>query len=119
MPGGRPSRIEEVKDRLIENIRLGVPIATAAIAAGIAERSYYEWKEKAEEDNKKGLSNKYTQFLQELKEAEHEAEQRLLKDLSKDDRPWQAKAWILERRFGYKEQKDHNHQIEEIKVTRE
>jgi hypothetical protein len=46
---GRSLRLtDEMADALVEAVRQGVPIKTAVVAAGISERSFYDWLQAAE-----------------------------------------------------------------------
>lgn len=103
---GRPTRLNaDLQERICEGVRLGLPYAMAAAAAGVPERTFYWWKQRGEEDE----GSIYGRFLQALKTAEAEGARNLLGMIrgaalgSRDGkrRPtgqWQAAAWILERR---------------------
>ena len=67
---GRPTLCtDEIADKLLEGIREGQSIEGAAIRAGIAPRTYYQWKEKGENGEEP-----FVQFLQTLRQAEAEVE---------------------------------------------
>ncbi|MDM7920622.1 MAG: hypothetical protein QUS12_15895, partial [Methanosarcina sp.] len=77
----------------------------AAVAAGIDEKTFYNWMRKGEE-LKSGI---YFQFFQYIKECQAKAVELHLKLITKaaNEGSWQASAWILERRhpeeFGRRE----------------
>lgn len=105
---GRPSKlVPSVTKKLLEAIRQGLPIVTACTLAGIAEKTYYNWLEEAQ---KPEADEEFLQFLQSLKKAEAEAEYLLVKEIKLADE-WQAKAWILERRFGDRWKKVERNEI--------
>ena len=76
-----PERVE----RIIKAVKVGLPFVTAAALGGISEATFYNWMK----DN--------VEFLESIKAAEAEAEERLVEQISFDP-SWQSKAWILERR---------------------
>jgi len=76
-----PERVE----RIIKAVKDGLPFVTAAALGGISEATFYNWMK----DN--------VEFLESIKAAEAEAEERLVEQISFDP-SWQSKAWILERR---------------------
>ena len=86
----------EMQDKICNNIMLGLKYEQAALAAGICDRTLYNWKEQGQ----KAKSGKYFQFLQALKKAEAEGEGLLIARIQKEAKEgtWQAAAWILERR---------------------
>lgn len=104
----RPTKLTPaITKKLLNFIRMGLPHKRAAECAGIGERTFYDWIRYAEE-GKEGFS----QFSQELKKAESEAQAKLIQDIQKDP-SWQSKAWILERRWadewGRKEKYEIDH----------
>jgi transposase-like protein len=103
---GRPSKIYDVELRaeVVDNIRAGTTIEVAATAAGIAPRTFYNWKRRAEVEalrQAQGLEPNpeevpYVHFLQELLEAEAQAEAGMVAEI----RAEKGGAWrILTRRF--------------------
>jgi len=94
---GRPTKLtKEVQTKIINAIRGGLPVVSAAGLAGISEKTFYNWKTLGEEDETE--KSKYFQFLQAVKTAERESEANLVAKIQTDE-SWQSKAWILERRF--------------------
>ena len=85
-----------MQEKICNNIKLGLKYEQAALAAGISDRTLYNWKERGQ-NAKSGI---YFQFLQALKKAEAEGEGMLITRIQKEAKEgtWQAAAWILERR---------------------
>lgn len=95
---GRPSKLsEKVKEKFFAAISNGHTYESSCALAGISERAFYQWKAKGTDNNEK-RNSEYVQFVQELAEKEALAKIKLLSDIQKSD-SWQAKAWILERRW--------------------
>ncbi len=106
-PDGRPSKIhdKEITKRLLDNIRIGMPIKYAAIEAGIDDKTYYNWKKRGEQGDAE-----YVQFFRHLKQAQSQGMKLSLQNVQVAANPeqfkkenhkgqWQAAAWILERRW--------------------
>lgn len=87
----------EIEEKLLNHIRMGMPIVQSCSLAGIAEKTYYNWIDYSKDDSRKD-QELFVQFLQKLKKAEAEAQANLVKHI-KEDTTWQSKAWILERRW--------------------
>ena len=84
-----------MQEKICKGIQLGLKYEQAALAAGISERTLYNWKKRG----KNAKSGKYFQFVQALKKAEAEGEGMLVTRIQKAaQETWQAAAWILERR---------------------
>ncbi len=103
---GRPSKLtEDVKLAVVAALRRGNYRQTAATLAGISERTLYNWVERGESGEEP-----YADFLQAMKSAEAESEADLLEEI-RGAQPavpgeggrgadlWQAKAWVMERRW--------------------
>jgi hypothetical protein len=86
---GRPTKLTPaVHQRILQALRQGATHAHAAAYAGVAERSFYNWRDEN------------VQFLQAVSQAEAEGALVQLVHINKaatDD--WRAAAWILEHRF--------------------
>lgn len=81
--------------RICDAIRRGLHLDTAARLAGIDPSTFWRWMKYGEE----GRSQTYRNFYKAVKEAEAEAEERLVGHIeSAALKCWQAAAWILERR---------------------
>ena len=103
-----PSIPDDVQAKVCDGVRVGLPYAMAALAAGVPERTFYSWKSKADAQPE----SIYARFVQALKEAEAEGARNLLgiirgAAMGRGKGQWQAAAWILERRhpeaFGRRE----------------
>lgn len=93
----RKTKLDDIrKERILQGIKQGLTQERSAIAAGITERTFYNWIERGEKDT----SGIFFQLFQDLKKAEAEGELNLLKTIQDASKhTWQAAAWILERRF--------------------
>ena len=86
---GRPSKFTvERQERILDAIRGGNYIETAALAAGVGKSTFYEWLDR------------YLEFADAVKEARAAAELRYLAIVERASaETWQAAAWWLERSF--------------------
>lgn len=102
----RPTLLtQEVQMLVVASLRNGNYRRVAARLAGISERTLYNWEERGETGEEP-----YASFLQAMKSAEAESEAELLTEI-RGAQPaipgeggrgadiWQAKAWIMERRW--------------------
>ena len=105
---------EETKSRLIEGIRLGMTNKLAAQYAGIAESTFYLWREKARDGEPE-----YIELLESLKRAEAQSAAHALAVIKKaaQNGTWSAAAWLLERRHQYKRDAQVAPEPEEINTT--
>ncbi len=94
-PPGRPSKLTpDVEARILNAIRCGAPNKIACAAAGIGERTFYQWEEKAESHP----DSEYAQFVRKLTCARQEGITARLAIIMKAGRTdWRAAAWLLER----------------------
>ena len=93
----RPTKLTpELQETICEIIGKGNSITTACHAVGIADTTFYEWKQKGEHEP----DSLHGEFLCALNKAEADAKQELLQYV-KDAAPhsWQASMTILERRW--------------------
>lgn len=84
----------ELQATIVETLRLGCPISTAAAAAGITERTLYNWLERGEATT----HGQYFQFFQAVREARTIAEVTAMQSWRAgmlDD--WRAAVAFLER----------------------
>ena len=97
-PGARCKLTRERQRAICDAITVGCTYKLAAQAAGICERTLYNWLEKGEA----GEAPIYVQFLQDVKRAEGAQAAQLLQLIATHAaNHWQAAAWMLERRHGY------------------
>jgi len=94
---GRPPCYTAAKAaRIVKAIRRGLPYKLAAAAGGVSYNTFVRWRN---EGIKPDSLPHFRQFLNQVREAEGEAAERLvglIEARAKDT--WQAAAWILERR---------------------
>lgn len=76
----------EILDRIVEALRIGASPEAACAYAGICRSTYYDWRKKD------------PVFAEETDQAQAAAEVQLLMEI-RAETSWQAKAWILERRW--------------------
>lgn len=74
----------------------------AARLAGIGRTTYYEWLQRARDDEQAGQETLYTAFAERVAEAEAKLEETQLSRIqaaAETPKGWTAAAWLLERRF--------------------
>lgn len=112
-PGpGRPEEITQDKiDALLNAIRLGSYMETAAAHAGIAKSTLYDWLRKGARKE----SNIYEQFSNAVEKAMADSELRDVQvvDKAAQEGAWKAAAWRLERKFPKRWGRKNIHKIEE------
>jgi hypothetical protein len=95
----------QLQKEIGNNITLGMPLKFASEAAGVPERTFYQWLEYGGKQE----YGKYHDFLLYCDNCKSKAVQLHLKLITKaaSSGSWQASAWILERRhpedFGRKD----------------
>jgi hypothetical protein len=106
---GRPTKLTaELRDTILDAIKLGNYASVAAQFAGIDKRTFFTWM-------KNGLEGKapvYVQFRKAVKEAEALAEARaiqIIAEAAMDN--WQAAAWYLSRKHGRRWGDKSKHEI--------
>ena len=95
--GGRYSRLtDETQRRIVEAIRAGNYIETAAQYAGVNKTTIYAWLKKADDPDQ---DPRYAEFRNAVEEARAQAEARnvMLIQKAANEGTWQAAAWYLER----------------------
>lgn len=94
---GRPTKLTpEVQDRIIQALKAGNYVETAAEYAGIGKTTFYRWMEQGKQASR-GI---YREFRDAVMRARAEAEARnvaIIQKAAPDD--WRAAAWWLERAF--------------------
>lgn len=94
---GRPTKFNKATaDQIIQYIRAGAYIETAAVAAGIDKATFYAWLKKGAAAS----SGEFKAFHDAVNQAMAMAEVRdvlIIGEAAKDS--WQAAAWRLERKF--------------------
>ena len=108
-PPHRPTKLTpEVQDEILTNIKLGMHIEPACLAANITEQTYYNWLKWGKEQTE-GI---YHDFFESLKIAQGFAEKYHLEQLDCEEKGWQRHAWVLERRF-----RDRWGRAEKLEIT--
>ena len=85
---GRSKDTPQVRRRIARAILAGATYEAAAACGGISERTFRYWM-----DKKAG-------FRRFIEDANGRAQLRLVVEIT-DSKDWRAKAWMLERRFGW------------------
>jgi hypothetical protein len=94
---GRPSKLTpEIQHAIVEALRRGNYLETAAAFSNISKNVLFHWLKKGHEQKR----GKYRQFLNAIKQAESEADMRdvLNIETAATAGKWQASAWRLERK---------------------
>jgi len=104
---GRPTKLTpETQTKIVNLLRAGNYVETAAAFCDIDKPSIYDWLKRGNRQ-KTGI---YRDFLNAVERAQAEAEIRDLEAIRKDG-AWQGSAWRLERKFpqkwGRKERLEH------------
>lgn len=86
-------------EKIIELIENNVPYEMAAWGAGICEKTLYVWLSKGKEDEKNKIKSAFSELLQGVKEAECKKIAQHLLAIQNQEKNWQSRAWILERRW--------------------
>lgn len=96
-PGRKTKLTPERQAQIINAVRAGAYIETAAAAAGINKETLYAWLKRGNQEPN-GI---YAAFVEAMHEATAQAEIRDVLTLSKAaaDGDWRAAAWRLERKF--------------------
>tara|TARA_Y100000310_G_C20659496_1_gene803898 strand:- start:926 stop:1579 length:654 start_codon:yes stop_codon:yes gene_type:complete len=97
-------RDEAVRRRVVRAIKLGATRQLAAQAGGVGRRTLQRWLAKGQA----APHGAYRRFWEEVNQAEGHAAEAALATIVKASQAgqWQAAAWLLERRHGYKRQGD-------------
>jgi hypothetical protein len=97
--GGRPTKLtKQITDDIVELLQKGGYAETAAVAAGISKRTFYEWMERGNPTGTKAADEEYRVFRRRVEEARAKGEQvRVEQVLAGAATDWRAAAWYLER----------------------
>jgi transposase len=107
----RPTKLTpEVQEIIVSALKLGASKKKACQYAGITEKSFYEWLQRAERDEQP-----YREFSEQIEKAEADHYVRALAQIETAARSgtWQASAWKLERKYP----EEWGRTIQEQKVT--
>lgn len=107
----RPSKLHDVKDKLIEALELGNSRDGACAYAGVHPATFYRWLEHAEADEEQGVESEQRELRDAALRAEGFAEQSLVAEIrraatgfvnpdtrKREGADWKAAAFLLERR---------------------
>lgn len=72
--GGRPCLLDKAKPKIIKALKVGATYKTACQSAKVSYRSFRTWMIRGEQDHVNGLDTIFSQFFQEVEEAEAEGE---------------------------------------------
>src|SRR3954452_23882863 len=97
----------ELTSRIVDLVRAGNYVETAAKAAGIHKSTYYSWMRRGEEtaeaenrgDPVADADPGFAEFYRQVSQAEGQAEADAVAAVREADRGWQAHMTYLERRF--------------------
>lgn len=92
---------EETKKKILVAIRKGAPYVIACNYANLDYRNFRRWIVRGKKDKDEGKNTPFSQFRQEVKEAEGTTALIWLDkiDAAMNKGAWQAAAWKLERRY--------------------
>ncbi len=98
---GRPSKLDEhTTDKILEVLRVGGYVETAAQVAGVSRATFHAWMERGDPDGTKVADEPFREFRRRVDNARAEGEQAsvaLIRRAGVTD--WKAVAWLLERQF--------------------
>jgi len=96
----QPRLTEEVEELIVQLVRGGAYLKTAAQFAGVHRETIRRWRKRGETDLQRSIESHYAAFARALARAEAQAEAtRVLRILAAGENDWRANAWFLERRF--------------------
>ena len=110
MASGRPTKYTtELGEQIVNLVRAGNYVETAANASGVSKNTIYDWMRKGARGDKR-----YTTFSDAINKAMAQSEMWDLAQIAKASAggSWQASAWRLERkhpeRYGRKDKHEHS-----------
>ena len=99
-PGGRPEKINpDIREKILFALNANCPVAIAAGYARISRSTYYNWYNWGEEDKKAAIESEYSEFFDDVNEAEAKKIMYHLGQVEKRPKGWQANMTILARRW--------------------
>lgn len=98
---GRPTKMDAARSaKIVQLIRAGNYIETAAAAAGIASVTFREWMRVGARDADAKSDTEFARFASTIAEAQGASEARIVVGISKaSEDDWRAGAFLLERQF--------------------
>lgn len=92
MPGGRPTKLtDKLCDKIIQDIKEGIPPTTAAQLNGISKRTYERWMQRGREAKRKTI---YREFCHQIEAAKSYAEKKHLHKIM-ESKDWKAQKYLL------------------------
>ncbi len=107
---GRPTKLTpEVRDRIVQAIKAGNYMETAAAYAGISKDTLYTWLRRGASE----ADGAYAEFAAAVDQALASAETRDVALIGQAaEKEWQAAAWRLERKFPDRWGRRYKHEVE-------
>src|SRR3990167_933993 len=94
---------DERINKIVDSISSNCPYQVAAWGAGICETTLFDWLKTGKEDIANDIDSLYSRLAKSVKEAEHNKMKDHLSVIQSatdgEEKNWQARAWILERRW--------------------
>jgi hypothetical protein len=115
---GRPPKLtQELQDQIVQYIKVGAYIETAAAACGLNKSTFYDWLKRGARAQQKGEwpeeEQKYVDFSNAIEKATADAELRDVGLIARAAQTtWQAAAWRLERKFPHRWGRYERHDVE-------
>lgn len=82
---------------VIDNVRSDLSITNAARIARLSPQTPLNWITRGKEDRAKGVESMYTEFLDNMLEAQGLKVREFMRDVASMNKGWQAVAWLLEK----------------------
>jgi hypothetical protein len=97
--------------KVVQALRLGATVELACEYAGIHRDTHYDWLARAAADDTG--ESPHAAYARAIEEAGSTAAVEALARIQKaaKEGTWQAAAWLLERRYGYRSQADHRIEV--------
>lgn len=96
-PVGRPTKLDaKTTERIVQMLGAGGPLETAAAAAGVGKRTFYDWLERGDPDGTEKANEPFRVFRERVEIARREGEQRHVLAIATNP-DWRARAWLLSR----------------------
>lgn len=97
-PGVKPLLTKKLGREICERVGRGVPKSYAAKASGVALNTVLEWERRGRGEDERPATDTTIWFAAEMEKAVARFVESKVVEISNDE-AWQAKAWLLERRF--------------------
>jgi len=95
---GCPTKLTPERAKIVlDNIRKSLSITNAARIARLAPQTPINWMNRGIEDKEKGVTNEYTDFLDNAREAQGLKISEMIEKIELMPKCWQAISWLLEK----------------------